>query len=158
MSSLIFLPPEPASPAHALVPGDGWYPDVDCNALRDALRIGEMVTHARLVAAVQGAQLTVEGELAQWRADQEANGAASLAAIAPARTIGGEHRLTVLYTRAVRFHTAAELAETHRDLTATQDGQARSDTEATTAEEYLRRATHAVRDIQGETRTAVELI
>lgn len=156
--SFVALPPSPASPPDSEVPGDGWYPSIDCNALRTALRLGELVTHPRLVGAVEGAQLTVEAELAVWRADREAAGAASLAAVEPDRTSGGNHRLTLLYTRAVRFHAAAELAETHRDLTATQDGQARADTEATTAEEYLRRATHAVRDILGTTRTAVELI
>lgn len=146
------------SPAQSVVDGDGWYPDIDCNALRAVLRIGEMVTHERLVAAIQGAQVSVDGELAAWRATREAAGAANLADVEPNRRSGGEHRLTLIYTRAVRFHAAAELAETHRDLTATQDGQARADTEATTAEEYLRRATHAVRDILGVTRTAVELI
>ena len=156
--SFLALPPDPASPDGAAVPGDGWYPAIDCNALRDALRIGEMVTHARLLAAITGAQITVEGELASWRAAREAQGAAALAEVEPARMTGGQHRLTAIYTRAVRFHAAAELAETHRDLTATQDGQARADTEATTAEEYLRRAVHAVCDIQNQPRTAVELI
>jgi len=156
--SFVALPANPASPPGSVVAGDGWYPGVDCSALRAVLRIGETVTHPRLVAAIEGAQLTVEKELAEWRAAREAEGAASLAAVEPDRQSGGQHRLTLLYTRAVRFHAAAELAETHRDLTATQDGQARADTEATTAEEYLRRATYAVRDILGESRTAVELI
>lgn len=157
--SFVALPPSPASPAASVVPGDDWYPDIDCNAFRDALRLGGgMVTQERLVAAIEGAQVTVEGELATWRAAREAEGAATLAQVEPDRKSGGQHRLTLIYTRAVRMHAAAEIAETHRDLTATQDGQARADTEATTSQEYLRRATHAVRDIIGVTRTAVELI
>lgn len=158
MSSFIAVPRSPASPANSIVEGDGWYPDIDCNAMRDALRLGEMVTHARLSGAIEGAQVTVEGELADWRTGWERAGAANLEAVEPDRKSGGIHRLTLIYTRAVRFHAAAELSETHRDLTATQDGQARAETEATTAEEYLRRATHAVRDILGVTRTVVELI
>ena len=156
--SFVSIPPSPASPANSVVEGDGWYPDIDCNAFRDVLRIGSMATHERVVGAIEGAIVTVEGELAKWRAAHETKGAASLAEVEPDRKTAGQHRLTLIYTRAVRFHAAAELAETHRDLTATQDGQARADTEATTAEEYLRRATHAVRDILGVTRTAVELI
>lgn len=156
--SFVSVPPSPASPANSVVEGDGWYPSIDCNALRDVLRIGTVVTHERLVGAIEGAIVSVERELADWRAAREAAGATSLSAVEPDRKTAGQHRLTLIYTRAVRFHTAAELAETHRDLTATQDGQARADTEATTAEEYLRRATHAVRDILGETRTVVELI
>lgn len=156
--SFVALPPSPASPAASKVPGDDWYPDIDCNAFRNALRMGEMVTHDRLVGAIEGAQLTVEGELAEWRAAREAQGAATLADVEPNRRSAGQHRLSLIYIRAVRMHAAAELAETHRDLTATQDGQARADTEATTAQEYLRRATHAIRDIVGTSRTAVELI
>ncbi|WP_398501341.1 head completion/stabilization protein [Variovorax sp.] len=156
--SFVALPPTPASPAASVVPGDGWYPDIDCNDFRNALRMGEMVTHDRLVGAIEGAQVTVERELAAWRAACEMWGAATLAEVEPNRLSGGKHRLTLIYTRAVRMHAAAELAETHRDLTATQDGQARADTDETTAREYLRRATHAVRDILGVTRTAVELI
>jgi hypothetical protein len=38
-----------------VVPGDGWWPDIDCNAMRDALRLGQIVTHARLVAALRAA-------------------------------------------------------------------------------------------------------
>ena len=156
--SFVALPPAPASPANAEVAGDGWYPAIDCNAMRDALRIGEMVTHERLVEAIRGGQLTVEGELADWRTARLAEGAASLAAVEADRSSGGIHRLTLLYTRAVRFAAAAELAELHRDLTATQDGQARADTEATTALEYQRLATYAVRDIVGTRRNTVELI
>ncbi|MFC0683173.1 MULTISPECIES: head completion/stabilization protein [Sphingomonadaceae] len=148
----------PARPADITVPGDGWYPDFNATAMRDALRLTTMVTPERLLGAVQGGMLSVEGELAEWRGECEAEGAASLADVKPERMVAGEHRLTLLYTRAVRMYAAAELAETHRDLTATQDGQARADTEATTAQEYLRMATHAIRDILGTPRTAVELI
>lgn len=156
--SFVALPPDPASPDGSTVESDGWYPAIDCNKMRDALRIGEMVTNARLVEAIKGGQLTIEGELADWRAAREDDGATDLTEVDPSRMIGGDHRLTLLYTRAVRFAAAAELAELHRDLTATQDGQARADTEATTAQEYHRLATNAVRDILGTGRVAVELI
>lgn len=156
--SFVALPPVPASPDGSAVDGDGWYPAIDCNKMRNALRIGEMVTNARLVEAIKGGQVTIENELAAWRAAREEDGAADLTEVQPNRMIGGDHRLSLLYTRAVRFAAAAELAELHRDLTATQDGQARADTEATTAQEYHRLATNAVRDIIGTGRVAVELI
>ena len=156
--SFIALPPEPSSPEDALVEGDGWFPALDCNAMREALRIGDTVAHARLVEAIKGGQLTVERELADWRTAREADGAVDLASVDPDRTLGGDHRLTLLYTRAVRFAAAAELAELHRDLTATEEGQARADTEATTAQEYHRLATLALRDILCTGRVTVELI
>lgn len=156
--SFVALPPSPTSPANSVVAGDGWYPDINCNAMRDALRITDQITHNRLTGAIEGGLLTVEGELAFWRAMRESEGAASLAAVDPARMTAGEHRLTLLYTRAVRFHAAAELAELHRDLSATTDGQTRAEPQMLTAEDYRKLATQAVRDILGAPRVAVELI
>lgn len=156
--SFVALPPSPTSPEGAFVAGDGWYPAIDCNAMRDALRITDQITHQRLVSAIEGGLLTVEGELAFWRATQESTGFANLAAVEPLRMMADQHRLTLLYTRAVRFSAAAELAELHRDLSATTDGQTRAEPQMLTAEDYRKLATQAVRDILGEPRVAVELI
>lgn len=123
--------------------------------MRDALRITHQITHARLTGAIEGGLLTVEGELAFWRATKESEGAATLEAVESDRTVAGKHRLTLLYTRAVRFHAAGELAELHRDLPATTEGQARVDLQMLTAEDYHKLATQAVRDILGTPRVAV---
>lgn len=155
--SLVAVPPAPQSPASAFVRGDGWYPDIDCNAARDVLRLGDVVTHARLVAALSGAMLAIGGELRAWRAARIAEGKTSLAAVS-AETVDDLPALEVLYTRAVRFTAAAELAELHRAVSATSDGAARADSQLLSAADYRRLATHAVRDILGTTRTAVELI
>lgn len=80
-SPLISLPPSPASPAESASGGDGWFPGVDRNAARAALRLGEIVTDDRLIAALEGAALTVSGELTQWQAELLAIGAVSLAAV-----------------------------------------------------------------------------
>lgn len=156
--SFVALPASPVSPENSVVPGDGWYPEIDVNAMRDALRITDQITHARIVGAIEGGLLTVEGELAFWRATQESEGFTDLAAVDPDRMIGGEHRLTLLYTRAVRFHAAAELAELHRDLSATTDGATRAEPQLLTAEDYRKHATAAIRDILGTPRVTVELI
>ena len=109
MSSFIAVPPAPVSPEGTTVTVDGWYPEIDCNAMRDTLRIGEIVTHARLVAAIQSGLITVTGELRDWRAQQDAAGHASLAAVSGEDKIGNEARLVLLFTRAVRMMAAAEL-------------------------------------------------
>lgn len=160
--SLIAVPPNPASPPAAQVQiqisANGWYPAIDLNQLRDALRLGEVVTHPRLVETVRGAVLHCIDELAAWQADQEAAGFASLAAVAPSPTVDNTPRLVHLWHRAVRFTAGAELAELHRDLSATNEGSARADAQLLTAADYRRLATHALRDMLGTTRTAVELI
>lgn len=156
--SLISVPPRPQSPANSVLAGGGWWPDLDCNAMRDVLRLGDVVSHARLFAALEGGFITVTGDLAAWRAAREAEGHASLAAVAPADLVGAQPRLTVLFTRAVRFAAAAELAELHREISATDAGDKRSDTQMLSASDYRRLCTFAIRDMLGVTRTAVELI
>jgi hypothetical protein len=169
MSALIAVPPSPQSPAGSVVSAGDWWPSIDCNALRDSLRLGEVVTHARLLGAVQAGLVTVTGELAAWRAVQEEAGFASLALVAPAdvlRIETGEAdedpvvatRLDLLFIRAVSMAAGAELAELHRDVTATQAGEARAEEQLMTAADYRRFCTWAIRDILGTTRTSVELI
>lgn len=157
-SPLIAAPPAPQSPVRSVVRADGWWPDIDCNAMRDALRLGDVVTHARLVAEVEAALVAVDGELAAWRSLREAEGFAALADIEPARTVGDQTRLELLFTRAVRFTAGAALAELYRDAAATTEALDRADAELQTAADYRRQATWAIRDILGVTRTAVELL
>lgn len=150
--SLIAIPPEPASPTGSTVAADGWFPDVDLNDMRDKIRVGKVVTHGRLTFAVEGALVTVQTELATWQAAHVAAGVADLAALPD----GG--KMAVLFRRAVYCTAAAELAETYRDISATDEGDARADEFVPVAADYRRMATHAIRDMIGTTRTAVELI
>lgn len=157
--SFVTVPPSPAeTPENAELPGDDFWPPIDLIVIREVLRLGTVVTHARLVGAIEGGLLTVEGELAEWRAQRESEGIASLADYEPTRTIGGQHRATLMWLRAVRYAAAAELAELHRGVTATQHGQAEADDQKLTAADYRRLCTQAIRDILGVTRCTVELI
>lgn len=156
--SFTAVPPAPASPEGTVVAVDNWYPPIDCNAMRDVLRLGTVVTHKQLVDAIQGGVITVVQDLASWRAAREAAGATSLDDVAPEEVVGDQTRLSVLFTRAVRFAAAAELAELHRDLSATAEGSARAESQLLTAADYERMRINAVRDILGTSRVAVELI
>lgn len=53
---------------------------------------------------------------------------------------------------------AADLLETHGDVTATKDGLATSEIRCETAADHRRNGIHALRDIIGKPRTTVELI
>lgn len=152
------VPPSPASPEASVVEADDWYPAIDCNAMRAALALGTVVTHERLKAAVEGALVAVTGDLADWRAVQEEAGAASLDQVAADAVINGVNRHVLLFTRAVRFAAAAELAELHRDLSATADGANRAEGQLLTAADYQRLRIGAIRDLIGVPRVAVELI
>lgn len=165
MSGFIASPPAPASPNGSTVTAGKFWPAIDVNRFRDAMRIGNQdIPHPRVVEALLGAAIIVDDNLASWRATQEAAGHASLAAV-PAETISygsagdqTESRLIILWRRAVHAFAAADLVETHRDVTATSTGLKRDHPQATTPDDHRRNAIHAIRAILGVRRTAVELI
>lgn len=156
--SFVAAPVPPSSPPSSTVPGDGWWPAIDVNDLRAALALGAEVTHARLLGSIEGGLLTVEGQLAEWRAQQESAGAASLEDVEPERMIGALPRAVVLWTRAVRFAAGAEIADLHTAMSATGHGAAAAPEKRLTADDYRRLCTEAVRDLVGTSRCTVELI
>ena len=157
-SPLISRPAPSASPDDSVLAGDGWWPDIDCTKMRDSLRIGEAITHARLIAALENAVIMVADDLADWRAAQEQAGHAKLDEVRPDQTVNGKPRLVVLFTNAVRYGAAAELADHSTDMSATATDQTRAEAKQAIACDYERRRLEAVRTILGTTRVAVELI
>lgn len=161
MSAFVATPPAPASPEASTVDvGDGFWPGIDINAFRDAVRLGDTtLPHARLVAALEGALARLLIELAPWKALQIAAGAAALADVSPELELSGETLGTVLWIRAARYHAAAELADTHTDLTATDQAMNRAADKRVSADDYRRMATAAQGQLlrlgaQDETTTA----
>lgn len=148
---------DPSTSALDLVAGDGWYPGVSIAQARASLRIPDVVTPARIRDALRAGILNVRHELRPWQALRIALGFGSLAA-SDADTIDDKSVLELLYTRAVFAFAAAELVDTHHDIGATNDGKDRADARASAADEHRRNATHAIRDMLGTSRTAVELI
>lgn len=158
MSGFVSSPAPAATPPGELLACGPFWPDIDINHFRDAQRIGgTSIPTPRLRDALLGAVMAVESDLADWRAAQETGGFASLAAV-PSAQIGAEKRAVLLWRRAVYAMATADLVETHRDVTATGTGQAAAGELDLRAEDHRRNATHAIRDILGRTRTAVELI
>lgn len=156
--SFIASPPNPASPAGAKISCGTFWGDIDLNKCRDTVRIGaSTVTDPRLIAALQGAVLTVITDLAEWKATQIEAGYATLAAI-PSDTIDNTSIKVILFQRAVLAYAAADLIETHRDITATNEAIARAETIMPTAAEHRRNGLHAIRDLKGVPRTKVSLI
>ena len=115
---LVSTPPDTASPEESVIAGDGWFPEIDLNAMRDALRVGTVVTHKRLVQAVRFAWSHVADELWPWREEQEEKGFAELSAVSD-RQIDGQNRLEFLFTSAVQYMAEAWLFERYQDISAT---------------------------------------
>lgn len=155
--SFVSSPPSTAPAPADLIAGDAFWPGVSLAGFRDSARIPTQVTDARARDALRGAMLSVRGELAAFQRDAIANGAAALVDIDDSQ-VDGESALELLYRRAIFAFAAADLIETHNDISATNDGRDRSEDRAVSACEHRRNATHAIRDILGVPRTSVELI
>lgn len=158
MSGFISSPAPAATPPGTEVDFGPFWPKVDVNHFRDSQRIGgTAIPDTRLIDALTGAALAVDHDLSAWRAAQEAAGAAELNDVAQPQ-IGADKRLVLLWRRAVYSFATADLAETHRDVTATGTGQARAPEQDNRADDHRRNGLHAIREILGVNRTAVELI
>lgn len=162
MSGFVSLPPAadaqpPATTTPDIVQGDGWFPDINLVALRDAYRLDTTVTPERLRDAVRDAMVDVAGELAEWRAAREAEGHANLTAV-PAVQFGGRSRLLIIYDRAIGSLVSAELADRLLDASATAAGHDRVDELKEPGCAHRRRYRWAISDILGKRRATVELI
>lgn len=143
MSGFVATPPAPASPTASKVDlGAGFWPSIDINQARAALRLGDgAVTHERLASALEGAVIAVLDQLAGWQALQTA---ATLAEVDEIK-INGEPVCALLWTRAVRHFAAAEIIDAHADVSATNEGVQRAEDKRTAADDHRRIATEAVR-------------
>jgi hypothetical protein len=158
MSGFVASPSAPVPPEPVPIECGPFWPDLDMTDFRDAMRVGgTMIADARVRAALLNGVVEVEDTLAAWRAAQEEAGHATLAEV-PQSSIGAEQRLVVLWRRAVYANAAADLLETHRDLTVTDAGSGRAGMNGETAGDHRRNATRAIRAILGVTGTTVELI
>lgn len=164
MTNLVSTPAISVTDPESTIPIDGWFPDISLGNIRKTIRMGEgIVSHERLRAAVEGAVITSLIALGEWRAAHILAGSAALDDI-DTIMIGDRTRAVILWERAIRYYTAAEIADNHRDITATEEGNIRSDEENITADEYRRQAHNAIADLLSigadipTARNAVELI
>lgn len=146
----------PSAPAAATVQNDGFFPDIELDQLRDAMRLDGTVTAARLRNATIEAVIAVNDELAAWKAAKLAAGVVTLGEMLP--KIGGESVHKTRYLTAVYRMTKADLSERYRNFDATKSGDAKADELEDTIGDDRRAARWAIRDLLGVSRVTVELI
>ena len=144
----------PPAPNGADIAGGEFWPGISIGTFRKSSRAAFEITDERAREALVGAMDRVMQELADW---QSSRAEATLEAV-PAEEIGGESRLVLLFRRAVFAYAAADLVQTHGDVSATGEGRDRIDDKRPSAADMWRVAAHAIRSIQGRPSTAVELI
>lgn len=136
---------------------DSFWPSIDLDQMREALRIDASVTPPRLETAVIAAAISVNRELLKWRGAQQAAGYATLAEV-PAETINDQSELVHLYARAIQAATGAEVCERYRSYDSTGTGDRKAEALQFNIDEYRRDQRWAIRDLLGIARMTVELI
>lgn len=155
--SFIATEPTTAPPTEATtVANDGFFPNIDLQELRGAVRLDGTVTDDRLRNAVAEAIISVNDELATWKAAQQLAGVTSLDQLEP--KIGGEAVQLRRYLTAIYRTVKADLNEQFRNFDATRSGVEAADKLLQMVEDERRAARWAIRDFLGLPRTTVELI
>jgi hypothetical protein len=143
--------------AEEAVVNDGFFPDIEPAAVREAARIPTSVTPARLRAAILGAIMSAEVDLRAFAAAAIAAGHETLAGL-PAPLLDGKSVQLLRYERAIALFAKAETIDRHRDFDTTAAGANQSDELEQSVADLRRDARHAIRDMLGRTRTTVDLI
>jgi hypothetical protein len=150
------LGPQPPASAD-IVLADGWWPELSLAAIRAAYRIDAAISDARLREAVRSAIAYALMELAAWQAGHVAAGVQHLLDL-PGPAIDGEHRLALLWRRAIASLAKAEIAETMLDYDATGQGQRSLDAVDPSIAQLRRDAAHALADMAGRPRVRSTLL
>jgi hypothetical protein len=157
MSGFIAIGTTPSASEPHPISNDGWWPDLDGESVRAALRLDASISAMRLEVALVNAILSVNRDLGDYQTAQRALGHTSLEAV-PGPLIQNMKRPVHLYLRAVYCTAGAELAERYRSYDSTNDGNSNADELTPSVDEYRRDARWAMRDLSGISRATVELL
>ena len=161
MSSFLATANPPAHSTEPAVANDGFFPAVDCEALRTDVRLDGTVTAARLKLAVVDAMLAVNAELQPWRTAQQLAGHTTLADV-PAPSLAGESAKVHQYRKAIYAHVGAALAEAYRDMDTLPQGAGKEPRVmgalATRVDSYHQQLRWAIADLCGTSRVIAELL
>lgn len=142
--------------AYPISNADFW-PEIDGQQLRAAMRIDSSVTDDRLEVATVNAMIEANRELSGYRAERQVEGHATLADV-PAEQIKGESQWLHLYRRAIYCGALAELIERYNGYDATNSGGQKVTEEESSPDQLRRDARKALRTILGISHATVELL
>ena len=134
------------------VESGAFWPVIDLQQVREAVRIDNTVTPERLHFAAVEAVAYVNGQCAALETE-----GGTLAAT-DSVTINGQSRAEWRYRRAVSCYTKAALLEHYADYDAAGKTASRADAKHEQAEQSRRDGHHAVADLLGRARIDCELV
>ncbi|WP_292042613.1 MULTISPECIES: head completion/stabilization protein [unclassified Brevundimonas] len=151
--------PAPDTPAASGTVDCGpFWPDVDLNALRAAMRIDQAVTAERLRDVARNAVIDIMAELDGWKREREAEGAAKLNDVSGRYLVDGMSDYVIRWHRAIQSVIAADLADRQLGQSARSAGVVRVEELSVDIDIHRRNVAYAVRDFLGRTRIIAEVI
>lgn len=145
-------------PEHTVIQSDPFFPQIDLDKMRQAMRIDNTVTSARLYELALEAVIHVNQQLELTKQRALNIGKATLGETNTKQLIDGESILEIRYRHAVYNYTKANLSERYADFDATSKTASRAEAKQENAHEYRREGHAAIADIKGVPRTDCELI
>lgn len=147
----------PAAADEPPITNDGWFPDVDPQAVRAQARLDGTVTKERLHQVLVIAMADVNRELAAYKLQWLAEGVNGLAQV-PGPDLAGERVWSVYYRNALIAHVQANLAERYRDFDTTGAGDKKAEELEATADSHRRNLRWSISALTGRPNCTVELI
>ena len=162
MNGFVITANPPATTAEPVVTNDGWFPDMHPADVRKACRLDGTVTADRLRPALIDAMLSINAELAEFKAEQQASWSYASLADVPAPVADGQSIKLLHYYRAVHYCLMADVAEAYRNMSMLPAGTGKADhvLEALVIElgEHRRKQRWAISDLLGRARCTVDLL
>lgn len=152
----------PNSPAPAIEPDDTitnhpFFPDLSVLAFRTTMRVDQVITTERATESLYQAMLEVNQRLTAYATEKQDLGYNTLALVPVVRMAPSDAN-TRLYLRAVYSLARADVAEKYRDYDTTNEGLKGAELLDPAIAEHRRNAAWAIRDLEGKSRTTIELI
>lgn len=139
------------------IQNEAFWPDIDPDAARAAMKLDGTVTPERLREALITAMGDANWQLTAWATQQQAAGYATLSDV-PAQTIDGTSLKLAQYRRAVYALAAANLIERYRSIDTSRQGIQTAGILEEPIDDLRRDAHWALNDLRGNGRTTIELI
>jgi len=157
-SSPASVPAPDTAPAASSIDCGAFWPAVDLDHLRKAIRIDQAVTGERLRDVARNAVLDIMAELDAWRREQAAAGFGALDAVPGRHQVDGQSDYVVRWHRAIASVVAADLSDRQLGQSARPAGMDRVEELSADTDIHRRNVTFAVRDFLGRPRIIAEVI
>lgn len=142
---------------HETVTSGKFYPVIDLNQMREAMRIDSTITSERLYQVATEAVIYVNQQLHNIEQQAVIHHWQTLADSIP-QQINGNNLAETHYRHAVYNHAKALLSERYSDYDATGKTASRTDAKLQHADDYRRECYYAIADLLGQQRIDSELI